>query len=56
MFDHKARTSEKKEDVKEEAEFARNRAEAAYLKYRQDDAQSVRERQQGSWKDWFKWL
>ncbi|MGX8718505.1 MAG: outer membrane protein assembly factor BamD [Desulfovibrio sp.] len=43
-------------DVKEEAEFARNRAEAAYLKYRQDDAQSVRERQQGSWKDWFKWL
>ena len=43
-------------DIKEEAEFARNRAEAAYLKFRQGDAQSVRERQQGSWKDWFKWL
>lgn len=43
-------------DVKEEAEYARTKGEAAYLKYRQEEAQSMRELQQGSWKDWFRWL
>lgn len=43
-------------DVKEEAEYAKSKGDAAYLKYRQEEAQSIREHQQGSWKDWFKWL
>ena len=43
-------------DVTEEAEYARTKGEAAYLKYRKEEAQSIREHQQGSWKDWFRWL
>ncbi len=43
-------------DVKEEAEIARKRGEASYLEYRKQSATDVRERQQGSWKDWFRWL
>jgi len=43
-------------DVKEEAEYARTKGEAAYLKFRQNDAQDMRELQEGSWKDWFRWL
>ncbi|WP_295641024.1 outer membrane protein assembly factor BamD, partial [uncultured Mailhella sp.] len=43
-------------DVKEEAEYAKTKGEAAYLKYRKEEAQSIREHQQGSWKDWFRWL
>ena len=43
-------------DVKEEAEYARTKGEAAYLKFRQNDAQAIREQQEGSWKDWFRWL
>jgi outer membrane protein assembly factor BamD len=43
-------------DIKEEAEYARTKGEAAYLKYRQQSSQAMREHQQGSWKDWFRWL
>ena len=43
-------------DVQEEAEYARTKGEAAYLKYRQEQSQAVREHQEGSWKDWFRWL
>ncbi|MBQ8665252.1 MAG: outer membrane protein assembly factor BamD [Mailhella sp.] len=43
-------------DVKEEAEYARTKGEAAYLKFRQNEAQAIREYQEGSWKDWFRWL
>ncbi|HJD98157.1 outer membrane protein assembly factor BamD [Mailhella massiliensis] len=43
-------------DVKEEAEYAKTKGEAAYLKYRQEEGQNMRELQQGSWKDWFRWL
>ena len=43
-------------DVKEEAEYARTKGEAAYLKFRQNNAQETRELQEGSWKDWFRWL
>lgn len=43
-------------DATEEAEYARTKGEAAYLKFRQNDAQSTREKQEGSWKDWFSWL
>ena len=43
-------------DVKEEAEYARTKSEAAYLKFRQNEAQSTLEHQEGSWKDWFRWL
>ena len=43
-------------DAKEEADYARTKGEAAYLKFRQNQAQSTREHQEGSWKDWFSWL
>ena len=43
-------------DAKEEADYARNKGEAAYLKFRQHEAQHIREHQEGSWKDWFSWL
>ena len=43
-------------DATEEAEYARTKGEAAYLKFRQTDAQTMRETQEGSWKDWFRWL
>ena len=43
-------------DVEEEAEYARTKGEAAYLKFRQNNATAVREQQEGSWKDWFSWL
>ena len=43
-------------DATEEAEYARTKGEAAYLKFRQNDAQNTREKQEGSWKDWFRWL
>ena len=43
-------------DAVEEAEYARSKGEAAFMKYRQGDGQAMREHQQGSWKDWFRWL
>ena len=43
-------------DAKEEADYARTKGEAAYLKFRQNQAQRIREHQEGSWKDWFSWL
>ena len=43
-------------DATEEAEYARTKGEAAYLKFRQNEAQGIREHQEGSWKDWFSWL
>ena len=43
-------------DAKEEADYARTKGEAAYLKFRQWQAQAIREHQEGSWKDWFSWL
>ncbi|MGN1038024.1 MAG: outer membrane protein assembly factor BamD [Mailhella sp.] len=43
-------------DAVEEAEYARSKGEAAFMKYRQGEGQAMREHQQGSWKDWFRWL
>ena len=43
-------------DAKEEADYARTKGEAAYLKFRQNNSQAIREHQEGSWKDWFRWL
>ena len=43
-------------DAKEEADYARTKGEAAYLKFRQNNSQAIREYQEGSWKDWFRWL
>ena len=43
-------------DAKEEADYARTKGEAAYLKFRQNQAQRTREHQEGSLKDWFSWL
>ena len=43
-------------DIKEEADYARTKGEAAYLNYRKEASQEIREHQEGSWKDWFRWL
>ena len=43
-------------DIKEEADYARTKGEAAYLRYRKENSQAMREHQEGSWKDWFRWL
>lgn len=44
------------QDVPEVAEHAREKAVAAFQKYRADEAESIRQNREGSWRDWFKWL
>lgn len=43
-------------DVPEVADHAKEKALAAYQKYRAQEAIEKRESREGSWKDWFKWL
>ncbi len=43
-------------DIEEEAEYARTKGESAYLRYRKEESQEIREHQEGTWKDWFRWL
>jgi len=43
-------------DAVEEAEYARQKGQVAYMRFRENAAEAVREQQQGSWKDWFRWL
>lgn len=43
-------------DIPEVAEHAHEKGLAAYHKYREEQANLIRERRQGSWKDWFTWL
>lgn len=43
-------------DIPEVAEYAHEKALAAYHRYREEQAIQTRENRQGSWKDWFKWL
>lgn len=43
-------------DVPEVADHAQEKAQAAYLYYREEEATDRRERREGSWHDWFRWL
>jgi len=43
-------------DVPEIADHAKEKSLAAYHKHREKGAQEIRERREGSWKQWFKWL
>lgn len=43
-------------DIPEVAEYAHEKGLAAYHKYLEEQAISIREKRQGSWKEWFKWL
>ncbi len=43
-------------DVEEYQEYARERARLSYLKSQEQLTESERERREGSWKDYFKWL
>lgn len=43
-------------DVPEVAEHAREKSVAAYHRYREEEAENIRQRREGSWKDWFSWL
>lgn len=43
-------------DVPDVADHAREKAQAAYLYYREEQAVEQRQQREGSWKNWFKWL
>ena len=43
-------------DVTDVAEYARKQGETAYMRYREKSAEDVREKREGSWKDYFRWL
>lgn len=43
-------------DVPEVAEHAREKSVAAYHNFRAEEANQIREKRQGSWKNWFTWL
>lgn len=43
-------------DLPEIQEYARRKGELAYLKLQLDASREIRERDEGTWKKWFKWL
>ncbi len=43
-------------DVPDIYAHAEEKGQAAFIRYRQQDAQSTREKREGSWKQWFDWL
>ena len=43
-------------DVPEVQKHAREKSVAAYYRYREQQSQDTREKIEGSWKDWFRWL
>ncbi len=43
-------------DVTDVAAYARQKSEAAYMKFRENSAERTREEREGSWKQYFKWL
>lgn len=43
-------------DVEDVSEHAREKALAAYYRYREQQSRNAREEIQGSWKDWFDWM
>ena len=48
--------SENFADVPDVAEHAKEKSVAAFHNYREEQAREIRDRRQGSWKQWFKWL
>jgi outer membrane protein assembly factor BamD len=43
-------------DLPDVVQYARSRAKQSYVKYQQTRSTAVREKEQGSWKQWFDWL
>ena len=43
-------------DVPEVAEHAKEKSLAAYHNYKEEQAVETRQKRQGSWREWFKWL
>ncbi len=43
-------------DVPDVTDHAREKAQAAYLYYREEQADEQRQLREGTWKNWFKWL
>ncbi|WP_456324331.1 outer membrane protein assembly factor BamD [Desulfonauticus submarinus] len=43
-------------DLPEVLDYARERKKLAYLEYQKEQGEKEREREQGSWKEWFDWL
>ena len=43
-------------DVPDVTDHAREKAQAAYLYYREEQADEQRQMREGTWKNWFKWL
>lgn len=43
-------------DLSDVRRYAQERSEMAYLLYQQQEASAKREKEEGSWKDWFDWL
>ena len=44
------------DDVPDVAQHAKQKSIVAYQKHRESGAKEIRERREGSWKNWFKWL
>lgn len=44
------------QDVPEVAEHAKEKSLAAYHYYKEEQAKETRQKRQGSWREWFKWL
>lgn len=44
------------QDVPKVVEYAEEKASAAYIRYREQQAQEIMDKRHGSWRDWFKWL
>ncbi len=47
---------EKYPDMPEISDYARRRGKLAYFKYQKKSSRKAREKEQGSWKQWFDWL
>lgn len=43
-------------DLPEVVEYASKRSKLSYLRFQKASSEAVRESEQGSWKNWFKWL
>ena len=43
-------------DVQDIHSHAEEKGQAAFIRHRQDEASKVREKREGSWKDWLDWL
>lgn len=50
------RIMEQYPDVEHVYGYAKKQAEASYIRFREEKSETIREEQEGSWKNWFKWL